>query len=101
MYGASANEQRERMPNHLLQWTSMQWAKSHGCSFYNFRGIPDVLQEGQELWGVYTFKRGFGGFPMRSLESHELVYNPLVYGAYRKLLEIKRWRDERRSKHRA
>jgi lipid II:glycine glycyltransferase (peptidoglycan interpeptide bridge formation enzyme) len=101
MYGASANEQRERMPNHLLQWTSMQWAKSHGCTYYNFRGIADLLEEGQELWGVYTFKRGFGGFPMRSLESHELVYNPLVYGAYRKLLEIKRWRDERRSKHRA
>ncbi|HEX4204423.1 MAG TPA: peptidoglycan bridge formation glycyltransferase FemA/FemB family protein [Ktedonobacteraceae bacterium] len=99
MYGASANEQRERMPNHLLQWTSMQWAKSKGCKYYNFRGIPDVLEEGQELWGVYTFKRGFGGFPIRFLETHELVYNPLAYQAYRKLLEVKRWRDERKSAH--
>lgn len=96
MYGASANEQRERMPNHLLQWTSMQWAKSKGCKYYNFRGIPDVLEEGQELWGVYTFKRGFGGFPIRFMETQELVYNPLVYQVYRKLLEVKRWRDERK-----
>ncbi len=98
MYGASANEQRERMPNHLLQWTSMQWARSKGCRYYNFRGIPDILEEGQELWGVYTFKRGFGGYAMRSLETHELVYNPLVYQVYRKLLEVKRWRDGRNSK---
>lgn len=98
MFGASSNEQRERMPNHLLQWTGMQWAKAHDCWYYNFRGIPDILEEGQELWGVYVFKRGFGGFPMRSLATHDLVYQPLVYQAYRRLLDVKRWRDERRYK---
>jgi peptidoglycan pentaglycine glycine transferase (the first glycine) len=96
MYGASSNEQRNLMPNHLLQWNGMQWAKAHGCWYYNFRGIPDILQEGQELWGVYVFKRGFGGYAMRSLETHDLAYQPLVYNAYRRLLDIKRWRDERR-----
>src|SRR5450759_3184889 len=98
MFGASSNEHRERMPNHLLQWTGMQWAKAKGCWYYNFRGIPDVLEEGQELWGVYVFKRGFGGFPMRSLATHDLVYNPFVYEAYRKMLDVKRWRDEQRRK---
>ena len=95
MYGASANEQRNLMPNHLLQWNGIQWAKSHGCWYYNFRGIPDVLEEGQELWGVYVFKHGFGGYPMRSLETHDLVYQPLVYTVYRRLLDIKRRREER------
>ena len=98
MYGASSNQYRNLMPNHLLQWTGMQWAKSQGCWYYNFRGIPDILEEGQELWGVYVFKRGFGGYPMRFLETHDLVYSPLVYGAYMRLLEVKRRRDER--KHR-
>lgn len=98
MYGASSNEQRERMPNHLLQWTAMQWVKEKECWYYNFRGIPDVLEEGQELWGVYLFKRGFGGYPLRFLETHDLVYQPLIYEAYRRLLDVKRWRDERRHK---
>jgi peptidoglycan pentaglycine glycine transferase (the first glycine) len=98
MYGASANEHRNLMPNHLLQWTGIQWAKSHGCHYYNFRGIPDILEEGQELYGVYVFKRGFGGYPMRFLETHDLVYSPLVYGAYTRLLEVKRKRDERERK---
>lgn len=96
MYGASSNEQRERMPNHLLQWTGIQWAKEQGCWYYNFRGISDILEEGQELWGVYLFKRGFGGYAMRSLITHDLIYQPLVYVAYRRMLDIKRWQDERR-----
>jgi peptidoglycan pentaglycine glycine transferase (the first glycine) len=95
MYGASSNEYRNLMPNHLLQWNGMQWAKSKGCWYYNFRGIPDVLEEGQELWGVYLFKRGFGGYDLRFLETHDLVYQPLIYALYRRLLDIKRWRDER------
>jgi len=96
MYGASSNEQRNLMPNHLLQWNGMQWAKSHGCWYYNFRGIPDILEEGQELWGVYVFKRGFGGYAIRALETHDLVYQPLVYNVYARLLEVKRKRDEKR-----
>lgn len=96
MYGASSNEQRNLMPNHLLQWHGMQWAKSHGCWYYNFRGIPAVLEEGQELWGVYVFKQGFGGYALHFLETHDLVYQPLVYGIYMRLLEVKRKRDERR-----
>jgi peptidoglycan pentaglycine glycine transferase (the first glycine) len=96
MYGASSNEQRNLMPNHLLQWTGMQWAKARGCRYYNFRGIPDVLEEGRELWGVYVFKRGFGGYAMRSLATHDLVYQPFIYSIYRRLLDIKRRRDERK-----
>jgi len=101
MYGASSNEQRNLMPNHLLQWNGMQWAKAHGCWYYNFRGIPHVLENGQidesqELQGVYVFKRGFGGYPIRSLETHDLVYQSLVYGVYMRLLEVKRKRDEKR-----
>jgi len=99
MYGASSNEERERMPNHLLQWTGIQWAKAHNCWYYNFRGIPDILEEGQELWGVYLFKHGFGGYPFRFIETHDLPYQPLLYGAYRHLLDLKRWRDQRRHRH--
>jgi peptidoglycan pentaglycine glycine transferase (the first glycine) len=96
MFGASGNEQRERMPNHLLQWNAIRWAREHGCWHYNFRGIPEVLEEGQEMWGVYLFKRGFGGYPLRFLQTHDLPYRPLAYQAYRRLLDAKRWRDDYR-----
>ncbi|MBE0690018.1 MAG: peptidoglycan bridge formation glycyltransferase FemA/FemB family protein, partial [Anaerolineae bacterium] len=28
--GASSNEHRDKMPNYLLQWEAMRWAKAHG-----------------------------------------------------------------------
>jgi peptidoglycan pentaglycine glycine transferase (the first glycine) len=89
MYGASSNEHRDRMPNHLLQWTAFLWAKQQGCWFYNFRGIPDLLEEGQPMWGVYVFKSGFGGLTLRSLETHDFAYMPLIYQLYRRLLDIR------------
>lgn len=96
MYGASANEHREKMPNHLLQWTGIQWAKARGCQFYNFRGIPEILEEGQEMWGVYLFKRGFGGYAMHALATHDLVYRPFTYQVYRAMLALKHRVDARR-----
>ena len=31
-YGMSRDVGREHMPNHLLQWTAMRWARGHGCN---------------------------------------------------------------------
>jgi peptidoglycan pentaglycine glycine transferase (the first glycine) len=85
------------MPNHLLQWTAFRWAKSQGCWYYNFRGIPDILEEGQPMWGVYVFKSGFGGSDIRSLQTHDLAYRPLSYRIYRLLLDAKHWYDQKQA----
>jgi peptidoglycan pentaglycine glycine transferase (the first glycine) len=61
MYGASRAIHREKMPNHLLQWEAMLWSKGQGCTVYDMWGAPDELAESDPLWGVYRFKRGFGG----------------------------------------
>jgi lipid II:glycine glycyltransferase (peptidoglycan interpeptide bridge formation enzyme) len=43
MYGASSGEQRNLMPNHLLQWEAMKWAREQGCTTYDLWGIPDEV----------------------------------------------------------
>ncbi len=60
-YGASGNRWRNRMPNHLLQWEAMRWARAQGCITYDLWGAPDTLDERDPMWGVYRFKMGFGG----------------------------------------
>ncbi len=99
-YGASSVQARNVMPNHLLQWTGMQWAKAHGCWYYNFLGIPTVLEEPEgrkdAQWGVYSFKRGFGGYARLSMGGYDLPYNPIVYQLYRRLVEFKHRRQQRR-----
>ena len=91
LYGASTDEERNRMPTYLLQWEAMKWAKARGCKEYDLWGVPDedeaTLEANFEtrhegLWGVYRFKRGFGGELKRAVQAMDKVYNPLLYWAY-------------------
>ncbi len=93
-YGASDNSQRNLMPNYLLQWEAMRWAKAHGAAEYDQWGIPDADEEELEanfsdrsdgLWGVYRFKRGFGGRVVRSSPAFIKIYKPLLYKLYKKI----------------
>jgi len=81
MYGASSNEQRNLMPNHLLQWRAMQWARAAGCRAYDLWGIPDVDEDPEtaSLAGVQRFKAGFGGKEVRFVGAYDQVYRPLLY----------------------
>lgn len=92
LYGASSNLERNRMPNHLLQWTAMKICAEHGCTEYDLWGIPDEDEKTLEsqfevrtdgLWSVYRFKRGFGGQIRRTIGSFDFVYAPMLYKAAR------------------
>lgn len=102
-YGASSDRERNRMAPYLAQWEAMRWAKAHGAASYDLWGVPDedeaALEAGFEtrrdgLWGVYRFKRGFGGRLVRSVGAWDRVYNPALYWAYRAYLKINRRRTK-------
>ena len=81
-YGASADAHRERMPNYLLQWEAIRWAKAQGCRRYDFWGAPDELDEKDPLWGVYRFKEGFGGEFVRGLGAWDFPVSRSLYWLY-------------------
>ena len=90
-YGASSSEHRERMPTYLLQWEAMRWARRQGCTTYDLWGVPDEDEQTLEadftrrsggLWGVYRFKRGFGGELLRAAGPWDRVYQPAIYRFY-------------------
>ncbi|MGB4594295.1 MAG: peptidoglycan bridge formation glycyltransferase FemA/FemB family protein [Anaerolineaceae bacterium] len=90
-YGASDDESRNLMPTYLLQWEAMRLAKTKGALSYDLWGVPDEDEEVLErdfasradgLWGVYRFKRGFGGKLERTAPAYIKVYNPLLYKLY-------------------
>ena len=80
------------MPNYLLQWEAMRWATERGCQTYDLYGVPDLDQAPLEaqfrsrsdgLWGVYRFKRGFGGSIARAPGAFDRAYSPALYRLYR------------------
>ena len=91
LYGASSNEHRNLMPTYLLQWEAIRWARTQGCKTYDLWGVPDedeatleanFMSRSDGLWGVYRFKRGFGGEVKRGVGPWIRVYKPLWYRLY-------------------
>ncbi len=91
LYGASTERERNRMPTYLLQWEAMRWARQRGAEQYDLYGVPDADQAALEaqfesrrdgLWGVYRFKRGFGGELRRAAPALDRLYHPLLYRLY-------------------
>jgi lipid II:glycine glycyltransferase (peptidoglycan interpeptide bridge formation enzyme) len=81
-YGASTARARALMPNYALQWAAMRWAKSAGCTRYDWWGAPDALSESDPMWGVYRFKAGFGGDYVQSIGAYDYPSRPMLYWAY-------------------
>ena len=81
LYGASSNNKRNLMPNHLLQWTAMKDAKAYGSKYYDMYGMPpEGKDENHPMHGLYMFKANFGGKNIHRTGSwdipHKAIYRP-------------------------
>jgi len=88
LYGASSNRHRNVMPNYLLQWTMIQWAKDLGCKIYDFRGVPPTDDPSNPLAGLYRFKKGFGAQFTEFIGEYDLVLSPFWYFFWTQVLPL-------------
>jgi lipid II:glycine glycyltransferase (peptidoglycan interpeptide bridge formation enzyme) len=99
LQGASSNAHRNLMATYLLQWKGLQWARHHGCTLYDFRAVPDILREDQDMYGVYRFKEGFGGRQETTLHTYTAAYQPGLFGlwqlAFAGRFAVDAWRRRR------
>jgi lipid II:glycine glycyltransferase (peptidoglycan interpeptide bridge formation enzyme) len=96
MYSGSNEAGLKQGANHLLQWHALRWAHSRGCRRYDFWGIPDAFgrmadavdaelpqlelaAKEHPLYGVYRFKKGWGGNVVRYLPAYDQVYLAPLY----------------------
>lgn len=73
-----------------LQWEIIKYAADNGYKRYNFYGIQDVFNPKGKDYGVYEFKKGFGGYVEELLGSFILPISPLnsLYELLRKLKKV-------------
>lgn len=99
LYGASSRAHRQVHASYGLQWAAIGWAKERRCHSYDMWGIPDydeAILEAQfrdrrdDLWGVYGFKRGWGGEVRRTMGAWDLPFSRPVYAAYRAALRARK-----------
>lgn len=104
LYSGSTAEGLQYGAQHAIQWHAIRWARARGATQYDFWGIPDALgqaaastdhaararleaeAEHDPLYGVYRFKKGFGGAPVRYLPAYDRVLIPLLYTIWQRRL---------------
>ena len=79
LYGASANERRNLMPNYLLQWRMLQWAVETRSRVYDFRGVSGDISEDNPHYGLYRFKKGFNGEFTEFVGEYDYVIQKAAY----------------------
>lgn len=87
LYGASSNTHRNVMPNYLLQWEMIRESLERGCVFYDFRGVPGELTEDNPLYGLYRFKKGFGGTYTKFTGLYIRRYRPFFARCFERALK--------------
>jgi lipid II:glycine glycyltransferase (peptidoglycan interpeptide bridge formation enzyme) len=104
LYSGSLASGLESGAQHAIQWATIQWARARGCQQYDFWGIPDAFGQAAEeadpstraqqedlaktdpLFGVYRFKKGFGGQVVRFLPGYDRVLIRPLYALWRRSL---------------
>jgi len=82
LHGASSSDHRNLMPNYILQWHAVRWARERGCTRYDMWGAPDSLDDSDPMWGVLRFKLGFGGHLRRGVGAWDYAPRRLAYQVY-------------------
>lgn len=85
VWGASDREEHLTI-GHILQWKALLWAKSHGCTEYDFGGYTPGATSGP-AW----FKEGFGGTVVRLVSPHRRVIEPTRYNVFRAISKVGSW----------
>ena len=90
LYGASSNQNRNVMPNYLVQWEMIKWALEKKCDIYDFRGVSGHVDEHHPQYGIYKFKKGFNGDFVEFVGELYMVFKPLTNFAFNTLGEAYR-----------
>ncbi len=81
-YHQGASTHSEYPVTYQLQWQTMLEAKRRGCTYYNFYGIYKPGRTPRAWQGLSLFKRGFGGFEVDYIPTHDYVISPLYIKSY-------------------
>ena len=84
LFGGAYKEYMDFISPYTTNWNMINYAVEKGYSKYSFYGITgDFSDKKSELYGLYDFKRGFGGVVEEYMGEFDLVLKPLIYRMYK------------------
>jgi lipid II:glycine glycyltransferase (peptidoglycan interpeptide bridge formation enzyme) len=82
LYGASSSLHRNLMAPYALQWKAISLAKEKGCIQYDMFGISPGNNPDHPMYGLYRFKKGFGGTLFHSMGCWDYPLDQKMYLLY-------------------
>jgi lipid II:glycine glycyltransferase (peptidoglycan interpeptide bridge formation enzyme) len=73
LYGGSIESKRHLMATYAVQWAAMQSAFTAGCREYDLWGIPPAPDPSHPWFGLWQFKKGFGGALLHYVGAWQVV----------------------------
>ena len=64
---------------YLIQWKIIEYAKKHNYKRYNFYGISGKFDKKDPSYGMYEFKKGFGGYVIELVGGFEMPIGATYY----------------------
>lgn len=102
VYGGTYACYMPLMAQYKLQMDMIDLALARGIPVYDFDGISGDFSEGSPNYGVYEFKRGFGGYAVEYIGEFDLIICPWLYHLYNAGYQIyrqnKKWRGKWRKR---
>ena len=83
LVGGSYDKYMEFQSAYTVHFEGMKMALNGGYKRYNFYGITGVFDEKNPLFGLYSFKRDFGGKVVELMGEFDLVVNKFYYVLYK------------------
>ena len=86
--GSDQHYMRDYNAQYLIQWYMIKYAAEHHFARYNFYGIQGLPDPKSSDYGIYDFKKGFGGHVIELIGTHE-VPTGLFYYLHAALVKFK------------
>ena len=81
--GGSYEEFMEFQSSYSMYFEMIEYAINNGYDYYNFYGISSNLSPKDPLYGIYLFKKGFGGEVVELLGEYDLPVSKFYYTIYK------------------
>lgn len=81
--GGAYSKYLEFQPFYSIHYELIKYAVEHHHRYYNFYGISGNLDEKDPMYGVYLFKKGFGGQVVELMGEFDYPVNKFYYYLYR------------------
>ena len=90
LFGGVYDEYTNYQPFYTIHYEMIKYAIENGYNKYNFYAILNKLDKNDEQYGIYEFKRGFGGHVLRLIGEFKLPVDRFTFNLLKIARSIKK-----------